>query len=653
MNLKHLLCLCFFLLSGLVQAQDHITERAWVEDPTGRMTLGQAQRAPATPFTGALSRGYGEGVLWLRLRVDPTVLPLPRNNPAQLVLRMRPVYLDDIQVYDPLAPHGMAGVLGDRYHPRLDAMQGADFLLPVARGDAPRDIWLRLSSTSVRQIHAEVLNMDDLARALQRQYLVFSIFTGVVLVLVVWGLAGWVFQRDSLMGAFAAKQTSALLFGVSSLGFLRLFWPADWDAATLDVWGSVSSLLVVGASLWFHVRFLREYRPAPWAMALLLGLAGGWGLAVLTLVLGSVMVALQVNMLLVLLGPVAGLCCALTGRAWRNPGRSGPPPLPRLAVLGFYAIIVAMLLAASLTALALAPATEWSMYIAQGHGLITGLLLLVLLQYRSLRLNRQRQQDLLALERTSLQAAHEREVREEQGKLMAMLAHEVRSPLSTLHKRLASDTPVDVRQALRDMNAVIDRCIQASRISDNRLEPRMGPLELVGAVHDAVAACSQPHRVSVQAPSRIALTTDRQLLGMVLGNLLENACKYAAPDSPIELVLSTVSDPSRGACFRLELRNQVGASGWPDTERVFDKYYRAPYAQRRAGTGLGLYLVRHLTELLGGRVRCHALPPWLSFEVFMPLNPGWEPRKAAAAAASPAAEGSVATPPASTASKPA
>jgi two-component system, sensor histidine kinase LadS len=633
MNLKSFACLCLLLLAGLVHAQDHITERAWVEDRSGRMTLAQVQRAPAVPFTGALSRGYGEAVLWLRLRVDPAAQPPSINNPDRLVLRMRPVYLDEVQVFDPLAPSGVAGVVGDRQHPRAEALQGADFLLSIPRGEAPRDIWLRVSSTSVRQIHVAALTTENLARLIQRQYLVFSTFVGVVLVLMVWGLAGWALQRESLMGAFALKQFAALLFALSSLGFLRLFWPVEWRVDALDTLGSLFSLLAVGAGLLFHVRFLREYRPAPWSMAVLLGLLLLWIGTLALLGLGWVMPALQVNMFILLVAPVVCMVCALTGRAWHTPGADGPPPLPRIAVLGFYGVILALLLAASLTALSWAPATAWSMYISQAHGLVTGLLLLVLLQYRTMRLNRQRHQALLSLERTSLQAQHDRDMREEQEKLLAMLAHEIKTPLATMHLRLDARTEGhrEIRQAMRDMDAVIDRCIQASRISDNRLEAQMQSIELMDTVHDAVASCSQPARVNLQAPARLPVTTDRQLVFVVLNNLLENACKYAAPDSPIELTVGTVEDPSRGPCARLELRNQVGPAGWPDPQRIFEKYYRAPYAQRRAGTGLGLYLVRHLTELLGGRVQYRAQPPWLRFEVLLPLEPSWVSRAGEAA----------------------
>jgi signal transduction histidine kinase len=52
----------------------------------------------------------------------------------------------------------------------------------------------------------------------------------------------------------------------------------------------------------------------------------------------------------------------------------------------------------------------------------------------------------------------------------------------------------------------------------------------------------------------------------------------------------------------LEITNQVGPAGWPEADRVFEKYYRSPHARRQTGSGLGLYLVRHLTQAIGGQI---------------------------------------------------
>lgn len=142
------------LIQSPVFAQDHIIERAWMEDPSRQMSWQDVQKQPLQSFQGVLSKGFGHSVIWMRLRIDPYALPSPRRDSERLVLRIRPVYLDDIRVFDASEPQGLAKITGNQYHPRTDELQGLDFLVPIDGGTAPRNIWLSVESTSTRQIVA-------------------------------------------------------------------------------------------------------------------------------------------------------------------------------------------------------------------------------------------------------------------------------------------------------------------------------------------------------------------------------------------------------------------------------------------------------------------------------------------------------------------
>src|SRR5690606_22717623 len=96
---------------------------------------------------------------------------------------------------------------------------------------------------------------------------------------------------------------------------------------------------------------------------------------------------------------------------------------------------------------------------------------------------------------------------------------------------------------------------------------------------------------------------DPELYGVIVANLVDNAVKYAAPDSRIEVRLYR-EQHARGARVCLVVRNAIGRAGVPDPERVFQKYYRSEAAKSVPGTGLGLYLVKSVAALLGGEARC-------------------------------------------------
>lgn len=219
--------------------------------------------------------------------------------------------------------------------------------------------------------------------------------------------------------------------------------------------------------------------------------------------------------------------------------------------------------------------------------------------------------------------AHERQLREEIGNLLAMLTHEIKTPLATMHLRLDAQAKGgrEIRQAMRDMDAVIERCLQALQLGDGQLTVHRQALKLADIVRDAVGACAQPTRVQLEVPQSLTVETDAQMLFMVLSNLLDNACKYSAPETPLELRCTVAAPaPRQPPVVRLALGNAPGRAGWPDPVHVFDKYYRSPQAQRQSGTGLGLYLVQNFMKALGGKITYEPDQERVWFVLTLPLQ---------------------------------
>ena len=94
------------------------------------------------------------------------------------------------------------------------------------------------------------------------------------------------------------------------------------------------------------------------------------------------------------------------------------------------------------------------------------------------------------------------------------------------------------------------------------------------------------------------LALDKVLFEQVLFNLLDNAAKHAPAGSLITLHARQINDT-------VVLRIMDEGEGIPptDTDRIFEKFYRAGSAdRRRAGTGLGLAICRGFIEALGGTI---------------------------------------------------
>ena len=611
------------LLQVPALAQDHIVERAWLNDPTGQWTLKEAQAQTAQKFTGVLSRGFGDSATWLRLRVDPQAAPAPLREPDRLVLRIRPVYLDEIQVFDPLAAPDQNIVVGDKHHPRLEEFEGLDFLVPIARGSAPRDIWLRVTSTSTRQINVQVLNTDDLNRISRKQQLLFAGYLGLILIFTAWASIYWAFSRDRVVGAFALSMLSAFAYALGALGYLRVFWPHEWPAWMVDQFTTLFSILAVSSGMLFHTLFQSEFRPPRWIMRAytLVWLVLATKLALM--VFGLPMIALRLNMMEVLLGPVFFLLSACLATGWVKPDAQTGPALSRPVFIAFYAVLLVIMAAAALPGLALVAGGEAGLYVVQAHGLITGFLILIMLQYRVHVMTRQQHETLRDLERSQMQALQAQRTHEEQGKLLAMLTHELKTPLATMHMRLDANAngAREIKHAIREMNGVIDRCLQTAQLSDQQLQANRQSCHLTSLIHDAVNACAQPTRIQTHLSPLPVIHTDPQLLFIVLSNLLENACKYAAPDSVIDLRLQALAaQDGAPARVRITVSNAPGVADWPDAAKVFEKYYRSPHARRQAGTGLGLYLVYNIMQTLGGQIRYEPDDAQIRFVLELPMD---------------------------------
>ncbi len=607
-----------------VWAKNLVVEQAWLDDPGGRLTWEQVRQSPDMfqPYKGVLSRGFGSSTIWIRVRIDPHRHAASVLDPDRLILRLRPVYLDRIEIYDPIQTRQPAYVTGDHFHPKEQAIPGLDFMIPIARGESARDLWVKVQSTSTRQISIQALELDELNSRVHQQELLYALYIGVIIVFLAWGCVHWLFSLDRLVGAFSVAQFCALVYALCGLGYTRVFWPSHLSAHWLDTLTSLFSILAVSSAVLFHILHVREFQPPTWLQRTQWLLLAALPVKLLLLALGQPMWGLHLNMLEILITPSIFLLSVILSKGWIESPRSPRPALKRGYVIGFYVLLLGVMMIAVLPGLALTSGGEIPLYIVQAHGLFTAFLIMVMLQYRD-RVMRKKQNDLsLNLERSVMQAEHEKQMREEQEKLLSMLAHELKTPLATVQMRLSTgaEGTKEIRTAVRDMDNVIERCVQTLQLSDQRLHAHMVRFNLVTVLQDAVLSCAQPDRIHLKTPPEALIDSDHQLLSIIFSNLLENACKYASPGTPIQIELTLQTDSTNPTPHvRLVFSNFPGASGWPDAAQIFEKYYRSPQARRQAGTGLGLYLVKNLIQVLHGHIEYAPDDGQLRFVLTLPL----------------------------------
>jgi two-component system phosphate regulon sensor histidine kinase PhoR len=106
-------------------------------------------------------------------------------------------------------------------------------------------------------------------------------------------------------------------------------------------------------------------------------------------------------------------------------------------------------------------------------------------------------------------------------------------------------------------------------------------------------------RVIVDAPAEVPAWIDRHAFEQVLGNLLDNAVKYAGEGASL-----TVSARAEGDLAAVSVSDTGAGIAPQHLERLFERFYRVDTGRSRemGGTGLGLSIVKHLVEAMGGSI---------------------------------------------------
>ncbi|OEU89434.1 histidine kinase [Streptomyces abyssalis] len=201
------------------------------------------------------------------------------------------------------------------------------------------------------------------------------------------------------------------------------------------------------------------------------------------------------------------------------------------------------------------------------------------------------------------------------AELIATVAHELRSPLTSVkgftatllakwerftddQKRLMLETvDADANRVTR----LIAELLDISRIDSGRLEVRRQPVDMAAAVRRHIEAHVAAGRSSDRFVTRFSeplpgLWADPDKVDQVLGNLLENAVRHGEGTVTIEVAPAPLRDEQGTA---VTVSDEGPGIPEESMSRVFTRFWRG---SKRGGTGLGLYIVKGIVEAHGGTI---------------------------------------------------
>jgi signal transduction histidine kinase len=225
---------------------------------------------------------------------------------------------------------------------------------------------------------------------------------------------------------------------------------------------------------------------------------------------------------------------------------------------------------------------------------------------------------------------------QQRDQFLAMLGHELRNPLGAIMlatemlERSGSDPKCLPKQRAilerqsRHLSRLVDDLLDVSRVTTGKVVLKKSLIDLGSLLNrclEAIKATARAHRleVSSQLPVGLMVDGDPVRLEQIFSNLLVNAVKYSPPGSTIRVdvraadVLAEVSVRDSGIGIEPQMLRSI-----------FDLFAQVDTTLDRAqgGMGIGLTLVKSLTELHGGTVEAHSqgIGRGSEFVVKLPLS---------------------------------
>lgn len=208
--------------------------------------------------------------------------------------------------------------------------------------------------------------------------------------------------------------------------------------------------------------------------------------------------------------------------------------------------------------------------------------------------------------------------------LLLDVSHELRSPLTRMNVSLEflpdSKTKESLQQDVREIDHLVTEILEAARLRAPGARLHRADVDVAELISAEIGtyAAQTPGVTTTALPDNLRAQVDRDLIAIVLRNLVSNAVKYSEGSArPIEVSAGTEQDR-----IRITIRDFGSGISPDDLPHIFEPFYRADKSRTRStgGYGLGLSLCKAIIDAHGGEMQVEsALGKRTTVTVYLPL----------------------------------
>lgn len=615
-----------YLLTGCFDA---------LEDPGYQYDIEQmdipaiAAKFHPAAVRGSLNFGYSSAAYWLRCQVNSA-------NAGQWLLEIGYPSLDNVQMFTPVGNgQYVKQEAGDLKPFSARGYPHRNFIFPLTVRPGSQVFYLRVRSEGTLTIPAKLWRPDAFYLQDNITYAIIASYYGLIVALGLYNLLLFFSLRERVYLEYVLMVAGMAIGQASLNGFGNQFvWPES------PAWGNASQPMGFAICGLFGSLFTRSFLATeirvPWIdkiywgiitgfllliplpfvsyhWAAMLTSLGGLGFSIFTCGVGFYCLRRQFAGAGYFVLAWTLLLAGVAGMAARNFGW-----LPT-NFFTLYGMQIGSSMEMLLLSFALAERIRTMRRekdLAQADALVSRQQLVDNLQHSERllgkRVSERTRQLTEAKKLLETALMQEQENRETQAHFLGLMAHEIRSPIAVigntaqmLHVLVQPDQPEwkarveKILGAVRRLSTLMDQLLTEERLSvmNHGLERQLGNLDQF--CQELATSFSEAYDRKVIYETNgenISLFADWQLIGIAIGNLIDNAAKYSPADTVIQLKIE--QEDAAMLCIAV---TDVGAGIAPELQpRIFEKFMRGENESRLPGVGLGLYLVNWIAEFHGG-----------------------------------------------------